>query len=171
MMQILKTGLGLVGLGGAGLSSGWLIAGAVAAVLAILGGTWKAGYNYRATLDEAASLRLENQRLQASAEETSRQLQSVNEIQQRDANRADALAKQLKDKEDATPQITCDPPAVAPVGVRRQPPAKGVRSTSPKHSSGATGRGQVRPRPNKPSGEVDSGGSEPAVECRPGFAC
>lgn len=170
--KMLKAGLGLVGIAGGGIPTGWLIAGAVVAILTVLGGTWKAGYDYRATLDEAAALRLENDRLVASKNEMDRQLTSANRIQQADADRARLLAQRNRELEDAKDvTIQCDPPAAVPDSVRPQPVDKGIRGASPKHSGSATGRGSVRQRPNVTPREAIGGGSESAVECRPGFAC
>lgn len=103
---MIKTLLGFVGLGGAVIPTGYLVAGAVAACLAILGGTWTAGYNYRGTLDRSAALELENTRLRDAAAETARQLGAVNAIQQRDADRAVAAegkARELQQQIDDTP--------------------------------------------------------------------
>jgi hypothetical protein len=172
MMSILKAGLGFVGIGGAGVSSGWLILGAVAAVLAVLGGTWKSGYDYRATLDEAAALRIENARLQAAADEADLQRNIANRIQQSDADRAKLLADRNKELErNATNvQIQCDPPVPLPSAVHDKPAPKGIRSTSPKYPGSTIRRGTLRGRPNIAPGQADGGRSEPPVEPRPGFA-
>lgn len=109
MGDLIKAGLKLVGLAGGGIPTGWVIAGAVLAILSILGGTWKAGYNYRATIDETAALRLENERLAANAAEVSRQMDSVNRIQQADTDRAAAAIKranELQQQIDDTPANT-----------------------------------------------------------------
>lgn len=111
MGTLLKMALGAVGLAGGGIPTGWLIAGAVMAVMAVLGGTWTAGYNYRGTLDESARLQLENQRLHEAAAETMRQMDSVNRIQQADTDKAVAAekrARELQQQIDDTPANNSD---------------------------------------------------------------
>ncbi len=169
---LLKTAMGGLGLAG-GIGTPWLMLGAVVAVLAVLGGTWKAGYNYANTQCEAAAVTLENNRLKAAIEEKDRQVDAVNRIQRADSERANVLSRRNQELEgkDVQVQIVCDPaPVDPPAGVRKQPVGKGVRDVNPKHTVSPERRGTLRRGTGSTGDTTEPERSEPVVEPRPGFA-
>lgn len=169
-LTALKTGAGAVGFSSGLIPTGWLIAGAVAAVMAVLAGTWKGGYDYRATLDEATALRIENAQIKAAHDEDMRQMDSVNKIQQADTDRAAALAKRNKELEGnaTTVHIECDPDSgsVAPSRLLNIPTGSTVRPANGKRPANPARRRAVRGGPIVSPFTVDGGGSQPAVEPR-----
>lgn len=109
MKWLLGKATGALGLLGGGIPTGWIIAGAVAAVLAVLGMTWKAGFNYAEMEGRAAALELQVQRQAAVIAENTRQQVAVNAIAAGDATRAviaEGEIRELRKKLLDTPAAT-----------------------------------------------------------------